>query len=111
MTASLASEALADHQVTDAEHRDLLEVCDLLGLHQTTLDVLLTTPQPSQEHTTATPPTGTDLRGQSVCFTGELLGAFKGERITRELAEKLASDAVPSAPGAAGVRVWQVVSR
>ncbi|MGH7365645.1 MAG: exonuclease domain-containing protein [Candidatus Rokuibacteriota bacterium] len=91
--ASLASEALSDRQVTDAEHRDLLEVCDLLGLHQTTLDVLLTIAQPSKERTTAAPRPGADLRGQSVCFTGELLGALKGERITRDIAEKLASAA------------------
>jgi DNA polymerase-3 subunit epsilon len=34
-----------------------------------------------------------DLRGKSVCFTGELLSQWKGERISRELAEKLAADA------------------
>jgi DNA polymerase-3 subunit epsilon len=28
-----------------------------------------------------------------VCFTGELLGRLRGERVTRELAEKLATEA------------------
>jgi DNA polymerase-3 subunit epsilon len=89
---SLASEALADGHVTDAERRDLVEVCDLLGLHPAALDVLLIDPTP-QKQRAETPLTGADLRGQSVCFTGELLGVYKGERITRELAEKLAANA------------------
>jgi len=89
--ASLASEALADGHVTDAERRDLREVCDLLGLHQAALDILLSGPSPDQAR--MAPATTGSLRGQSVCFTGELLGVVKGERITRELAEKLAAEA------------------
>jgi len=33
------------------------------------------------------------LRGKTVCFTGKMLSQFKGERVTRELAEKLAAEA------------------
>jgi len=33
-----------------------------------------------------------DLRGKSVCFTGELLGRLRGERVTREVAEGLATE-------------------
>ena len=33
------------------------------------------------------------LRGKTVCFTGEMGSQLKGERVTRELAEKLAAEA------------------
>ncbi len=92
--ASLASEALVDRRVTDAERRDLEQVCDLLGLHRA--DVLLSDSPAShaaEGKVTARLDPATSLRGKSVCFTGEMLGALRGERITREIAEKLATEA------------------
>ncbi len=89
--ASLVSEAMSDDEVSDAELRDLQAVCDMLGLHRAALEALLTEPPtPAQR---AEPMKLNDLRGKTVCFTGELLGVFKGERITRELAEQLAAEA------------------
>lgn len=95
---SLASEALVDGHLTAAERQDLEAVCDLLGLHQAALDVLLTPvarPRQRADSAARTAAAGLshDLRGQSVCFTGEFLGIWHGERITREIAEKLAADA------------------
>lgn len=87
----LASEAKADGHVSAEERRDLETVCDALGLHRAALDVLLANPPPRAQPTS--PTDVPSLRGKSVCFTGERLGLFKGERITREVAEKLAAEA------------------
>jgi len=89
--ASLASEALVDAQVSAQERRDLEAVCDMLGLHRAALDVLLSAPPPSAA-ALREPTSSGDLRGQSVCFTGELLGRLRGERVTREVAEELATE-------------------
>lgn len=89
--ASLVSEALVDAEVSAAERRDLEAVCDMLGLHRAALDVLLSAPPPvaprREEFGSG------ELRGKSVCFTGEMLGRLRGERITREIAEKLSAEA------------------
>jgi DNA polymerase-3 subunit epsilon len=94
--AGLASEALADGHVSEAERRDLDEVCDMLGLHRMVLDVLLTeAPAHSERRASPVilPGSGNDLKGKSVCFTGELVGTYRRERITREVAEQLATQA------------------
>lgn len=88
---SLVSEALVDGVVTSDERRQLDEICESLGLHRASVDVLIT--EPARTSTTSVGPSPGDLRGRSVCFTGELSGRFKGEPITREIAEKLAADA------------------
>lgn len=90
---SLVSEALIDAHVSAQERRDLEAVCDMLGLHRAALDVLLSVPAPRAPRREPAPVTGSGLRGKSVCFTGELLGRLRGERVTRELAEKLAVEA------------------
>jgi DNA polymerase-3 subunit epsilon len=91
---SLVSEAVADGRVTDAEHRDLADVCDLLGLHRAALtQVLSAVSVPRPRAAPDSPARGVSLRGQAVCFTGEMCSQLKGERITRELAEKLAAEA------------------
>lgn len=90
--ASLVSEALADRVVTEAERDDLRDVADLLGIHRATLDAFLAEPS-KQGSAPTTQPTGPDLRGKSVCFTGELIARFRGERISREAAEKFAAEA------------------
>ncbi len=93
---SLVSEALSDGSVIDAERRDLEDVCDLLGLHRAALAHLLDTPTP---RTWTAAPAGASggrddsLRGKTVCFTGEMTTTLGGERITREMGEKLAAEA------------------
>jgi DNA polymerase-3 subunit epsilon len=90
---SLVSEAMADDRVTDAEHRDLAEVCDLLGLHRAVLAHLLAAVSAPRAPAPDPARRGPSLRGQTVCFTGEMGSQIKGERVTRELAEKLAAGA------------------
>jgi DNA polymerase-3 subunit epsilon len=92
---SLASEALRDGVVSDAERHDLEDVCDLLGLHRAVLESMLVPsahrPAVAAASTARTP--HETLRGRSVCFTGEIVSSLGGERITREIAEKLAIEA------------------
>lgn len=88
---ALARQAKADGVVTDLERRDLLSVCELLGVDTGTLAQLL-----ESTHSAAPKPQGSDalvstaLAGKTVCFTGELLGKVRGERVTREVAEEYA---------------------
>jgi DNA polymerase-3 subunit epsilon len=87
----LVTQALADGVVTPAEQRDLDHVATALGIDPDVLAALL---HPRERGTVQ--PTRNDrpaLAGKTVCFTGELLSWFQGERITRERAEQLATQA------------------
>ena len=76
----------------------------MLGLHRAALDALLVANAgPAATVALSGPVAPTDLRGKSVSFTGELLGSLKGERIFREMAERLAT--------AAGLEVRPSVSK
>jgi len=89
----LISEAMADGRVTEIEHWDLVDVCDLLGLHRAVLAHLLAVAASPRAPAAPAPGQSLSLRGQTVCFTGEMLSRLKGERVTRELAEKFAVEA------------------
>jgi DNA polymerase-3 subunit epsilon len=95
--ATLVTEALADGSVSDAERSDLEDVRDLLGLHRAALTSLLEAPPVGPRSIAPAPATTVrspgGLRGKTVCFTGEITSMLDGERITRELAEKLATEA------------------
>jgi DNA polymerase III subunit epsilon len=92
----LATAAVEDSVVTDAERRDLRLVARLLGQEKASIDELLketaakgaqvSKPSPSQV-------TGESLVGKRVCFTGELQYRRNGELISRELAEELSTRA------------------
>jgi DNA polymerase-3 subunit epsilon len=69
---SLVSEAMADDRVTDAEHRDLAEVCDLLGLHRAVLAHLLSAASAPRTPAPAAAGRPASLRAQTVRFTGEM---------------------------------------
>ncbi len=88
---NLAAQALTDGVVTGAERRDLEAVCDMLGLTRSELDGALA--KPTQAAAAADAATGNSLSGQSVCFTGELMGKLKGCPITRDDAVRLATQA------------------
>jgi len=93
---SLAIQALADGIVTDSERRDLYMVAKLLGQDETLVDVFLESA--SFQLTAAQPgiaqiPSESDIRGQRVCFTGELQSSIGGQLINRAMAEALASRA------------------
>lgn len=85
--------ALLDGVVTEVESRDFQTVARLLGLDQTLLKAQV-------EHATqrlgaarrAVAPAN-DLRGKSVCFTGELRSRVNGDVMTREQAHIFAAAA------------------
>jgi DNA polymerase-3 subunit epsilon len=86
---AVARQAKADGVISDLERRDLVTLCELLGVEPETMAALLRDPSERRAE-----PAGEDLpsvlAGKSVCFTGELLGKLGGERVTREMAEEAA---------------------
>lgn len=89
--------ALADGRLSKSEIGDLGRVARLLGKDQNSLDSAiqdaikkLSEPQIEQDTESRVMQ---DLRGHRVCFTGELQGQIGGRRISREMAEDLASNA------------------
>lgn len=93
---NLAIQALADGVVTDTERRDLHLVARLLGQDDSLLDALLESAGTQLASTYGRLPAVQNesvLRGQRVCFTGELQCELGGLPISREIAETLASRA------------------
>lgn len=91
---ALAAAALKDTVVTGNEQRELESVALLLGFETRAVDEALiaaskVTPKPSLPAAS----NQSTLSGKTVCFTGELLCAFRGTPISRELAEYLATQA------------------
>lgn len=94
----LVGAALADHVVTADERSDLNHVASLLGLPVAAVDraihdVAHWMNAPTVRIEQAKPAPSGSLAGKTVCFTGEFTETVRGERITREVAESLASDA------------------
>jgi DNA polymerase-3 subunit epsilon len=87
----LATQALADGVISDAEARDLCEVARILGVEQQILDALLAGPSVPSPVINAS--AHHHLAGKSVCFTGTLGCSIKGRPITREQAQALAAQA------------------
>jgi DNA polymerase-3 subunit epsilon len=93
----LAVAALADGVVTDSERRDLRQVASLLGIDSRDFGGILETAAQKLGEGQNRQPTAVDglgaedLVGKLVCFTGECLCRLKGEAITREMAEVLAT--------------------
>jgi DNA polymerase III subunit epsilon len=83
--ASLLAVAQADAVVTERERRDLECVAELLGEELDGTDL----PEPSSP----TPSQTGSMRGLTVCFTGALECRLGGEKITRERAQELATNA------------------
>jgi DNA polymerase-3 subunit epsilon len=93
---NLAVHALADRVITDAERNDLYQVARLLGYERVELDATLdavTRQLQTVAKTTPAAPTSDNLRGKTVCFTGELRSTLNGQPITRDMAEALAEKA------------------
>ena len=93
---NLAAHALADGVITDTERNDLYEVAALLGYDRIELDAALNVAE-TQLKTVATlvsaAAKSNDLRGKTVCFTGELQSNLAGQPITRDEAEAIAEKA------------------
>jgi len=88
--------AVSDGIVTDIERRDLERVARLLGINKGNLEDLLR--DASRRVQGATPVSHALTRraevvGKTVCFTGESRCYYNGELITRDIAEKLATEA------------------
>lgn len=93
---NLAVLALADGVVSDAERRDLHTVARLLGQDDSQLDGMLETAATQLAAADPGHAASTDesqLQGQRVCFTGEILSTIAGQPITRDIAEVLATQA------------------
>lgn len=93
----LSIAAVADGVVADAELRDLKMVARLLGRDEDDLEATIRDAAKKVGRTSARPPaekaSGSDLKGQSVCFTGELQSKLRGQVISRESAQDLAKKA------------------
>jgi len=91
---TLLDAAMADNVVTDAERHDLQLVGALLGFdprdvgHR--IDSAKRTGRSRRPEPTGEP---SSLDGMSVCFTGALDARIRGERVTREMAHRLAEEA------------------
>lgn len=97
---SLAIVALSDGVLTDSEHRDLYTVASLLGIERVEADAVLqnarlrlgalsVAPGAIPENSVHAP--SDELRGKTVCFTGECQCRLGGDLITRTRANELAS--------------------
>jgi DNA polymerase-3 subunit epsilon len=92
---SLVAIARQDGVVTDAERRDLEDVRDLLAIDEERLSAMLSDPSlvtPSQRECICIAGGGEDLTGLSVCFTGQLTCTRNGRFITRDEAERIATE-------------------
>jgi DNA polymerase-3 subunit epsilon len=92
---ALISTALEDETVSESEMRDLKAITRLLALDEPTLEQALfglmsgaPVDASFRQHVPAP-----DLRGMSVCFSGELCSRLDGAHITRERAHELARGA------------------
>lgn len=98
---ALVGVALADGSVSLVEREDLELVTRIFGCDASFLDAMLDSPSGSE--TQSQRPTMESLQGLSVCFTGDSRLNYRGEHLTREVAEDLA--------GSAGLVVKKGVSK
>lgn len=89
----LAEAALADGVVTTSERRDLQSVTRLLGRESVELDGMLAGQTAGRTTARTASSTSAIELGSRVCFTGEFQCFRGGERLTREEATRLATDA------------------
>jgi DNA polymerase-3 subunit epsilon len=90
---SLVSTSFEDGSLSDFELRDLNAVCRLLLVSPDALQLMIRagrtqTRKPENKVSASTAPD--DVRGRSVCFTGELTGCLYGQPIDRESAKGIA---------------------
>ncbi len=90
----LGAVALFDGIVTDAERKDIHQVATLLGRSTDEVDKALNQAEMQMARLAETVPNvASDLEGQSVCFTGELLAVLDGKNIDRSTAQMMAARA------------------
>jgi len=86
---SVLALALEDQVITDDERKDLALVANLLGLGDSVMQAIPRTASGDNEGRCLRE--RNDLRGKTVCFTGQT--KLVGETISRETAQRLATDA------------------
>jgi DNA polymerase III subunit epsilon len=90
----LAVQAVLAGVGTDCERRDLHLVANLLGQNPAVVDAMLDVAAGQFRAADAAPTAEVaDLRGHTVCFTGDLQCTINGEHITRDKANALAEQA------------------
>ena len=90
----LGAVALIDGIVADAEPKDIHQVATLLGRSTVEVDKALNEAELQMAgFAERIPAAVSDLTGQTVCFTGELLGTIKGNSIDRSTAQMMAARA------------------
>jgi DNA polymerase-3 subunit epsilon len=101
----LARAAWADGRLTRPERDDLVQVATMLAVPVAELEPLLKKRAGSDSESLALEPMTLveDLRGKTVCFTGQSMLTYRGQPLSRDLAESLAA--------AAGLVVKSSVSR
>lgn len=88
----LCDAVMADGVITEAERRDVELAARSLGLEREEVERML---KEANASTGGAPSKRAerDLRGRTVCFTGEFQCCYRGVRISREMAERLAREA------------------
>ena len=86
----LVDTALADGVISNAEASDLAVVGDILGIPSQEQIQLIEAGRKRGKQSYSANPHSTDLKGQSVCFTGECKCALGGEKLSRDRAQQLA---------------------
>ncbi|WP_406603411.1 BRCT domain-containing protein [Neolewinella aurantiaca] len=87
----LCSFYLEDEVISEAESIDLSLVSKLLGLDETTCDLILRLELGQNKNgNSRSDKKANPYEGKSVCFTGALVGVLKGDKIDREKAHELA---------------------
>lgn len=91
---SVLDAAMADNIITDAERHDLELVGALLGFDPEDVGRRIKAAKRADRSGASRPTDGpSGLAGMSVCFTGALDAHIHGERVTREMAHRLAEEA------------------
>ncbi len=84
--------AWLDDVITEAEQRDIETIADLLGIPASEYEKMV-----AEEKTAEAPSVNItdsakeDVEGKEICFTGAFNSILDGERVTREMMEKLAT--------------------
>lgn len=85
--------ALMDGIITDFEMKDIIQLAKLLHISEDDLALIIQEEQKNMvTNGVVKPEIKNDIVGKSVCFTGTLTALYKGNPMTREMAQQLATE-------------------